>query len=70
MLNLECQGCHKSPSELDEYIFMAEEENCTPEEFVWKEEEGTLNKSNGHFLCTDCYNEAGQPSSKEGWKCP
>jgi hypothetical protein len=34
------------------------------------ENEGTLNTSNGHFLCTDCYIKAGQPSSPNGWRAP
>lgn len=33
-------------------------------------EEGTLNMSNGHFLCDKCYIQAGQPSSPTGWVCP
>lgn len=34
------------------------------------EEEGTYNPENGHFLCDDCYINAGQPSSINGWRCP
>jgi hypothetical protein len=41
----------------------------TPDDFV-REEEGTFNRSNGHFLCTDCYIAAGMPSSPEGWVAP
>ena len=33
-------------------------------------EEGTLNTSNGHFLCDSCYIKAGMPSSPSGWVCP
>lgn len=39
------------------------------EQYV-KDEEGTLNRVNGHFLCDGCYIKAGTPSSPEGWKCP
>jgi hypothetical protein len=33
-------------------------------------EEGTYNPENGHFLCDVCYIEAGQPTSRTGWRCP
>ena len=32
--------------------------------------EGTYNPENGHFLCTECYVAIGMPSSPSGWKCP
>ena len=35
-----------------------------------RNEEGTLNPTNGHFLCDSCYIKAGQPSSPTGWVCP
>jgi hypothetical protein len=70
-IELSCAGCHKTPSELQEYIDAAKpecsgEENMTPDEYVWQEE-GTLNRESGHFLCTDCYVKAGCPSSPRGW---
>ncbi len=34
------------------------------------QEEGTLNTTNGHFLCDKCYIEAGMPSAPGGWVCP
>lgn len=64
-----CIGCHKPPSEIAEYIEAAESEDMTPEEYV-KSEEGTYNRSNGHFACTDCYFAMGMPSSPTGWKAP
>lgn len=33
-------------------------------------EEGTLNHSNGHFLCDGCYIAAGMPTGPNGWVCP
>lgn len=71
---LMCAGCGKSPSEIDEYVSAASEEHSgypdvTPEQYVWKEE-GTLNRENGHFLCTECYVRAGMPSSPRGWVAP
>ena len=68
-MELICTGCNKKPQELLEYVEAAEDENITPDEFVWQEE-GTLNKSNGHFLCTLCYMEAGMPEHPSGWKAP
>jgi hypothetical protein len=41
----------------------------SPERYVWQEE-GTLNMQNGHFLCTNCYIDAGMPSSPTGWTAP
>lgn len=73
--DLICIGCGKKPHELDEYVMCASEEatgvkgGMTPEDYVW-EEEGTLNRENGHFLCTECYIKAGQPSSPRGWIAP
>ena len=64
-----CVRCNHSPSELDEYIDIAREEGMTPDDYVW-EEEGTLNKENGHFTCTDCYLAVGMPSSARGWVTP
>lgn len=49
-----CTGCNKTPDQIPEYIEGAREAKTTPAEFV-KSEEGTYNKTNGHFLCTDCY---------------
>lgn len=70
-----CTGCNKNPDQIQEYVDgakeMSEQESIelTPDEFV-REEEGTYNKTNGHFLCTDCYIEAGMPSSPKGWVAP
>ena len=65
-----CMGCKKAPHQLPEYIEMAKSEGYgSPAEFVW-ENEGTLNRENGHFLCTECYIVAGMPSGAAGWVCP
>jgi len=61
-----CIGCNKTPEEIEEYILIAEEEKMTPTEFV-RQEEGTYNRENGHFVCTKCYLEMGMPSSPKGW---
>lgn len=66
-----CVGCKKCPHEIDEYVEAAAEEDMTPTEYVRKEE-GTFNPENGHFLCTDCYIKAGQPSKPypDTWRAP
>lgn len=66
-IDLYCVGCLKGPSELQEYIDAALGEHSgvsgmIADDYVWKEE-GTLNRENGHFLCTECYVKAGMPSS-------
>lgn len=58
---LQCIGCGKSPSEIGEYIVSGAENGMTPDDYVW-EEEGTLNRANGHFACTECYIEMGMPT--------
>jgi hypothetical protein len=64
-----CTGCNKTPNQIQEYVDMGQVENMDPNQYVW-EEEGTLNRTNGHFLCTTCYVAAGMPSSPTGWKAP
>lgn len=64
-----CIGCGKKPEELDEYVEPATAYGMTIEDYIW-EEEGTLNKRNGHFLCTPCYVRAGMPTAPRGWKAP
>lgn len=64
-----CIGCNKKASELEEYIEVAKDEDMTPEDYV-REEEGTYNHNNGHFLCTLCYIRYGMPSNPWGWVAP
>ena len=66
-----CTGCNKTASEIEEYIEAAKEEDMTPDAYV-REEEGTYNPTNGHFLCTSCYINAGMPSlpHPKSWKAP
>lgn len=64
-----CVGCARTPDEIPVYVEMGEVEQATATEFVL-ENEGTLNLTNGHFLCDQCYIKNGQPSSDRGWKCP
>lgn len=66
-----CTGCNKHPAQIQEYVDAAEAEGITPDEYATREE-GTFNFSNGHFLCTSCYIEAGEPTGpgKSGWQAP
>ena len=62
-----CVGCKHRPGDLDEYVNAAADDETTPDEYV-KEEEGTYNPENGHFLCTVCYFKAGCPARPGGWR--
>lgn len=64
-----CIGCSKTPEELEEYVEAAREAGMSPRRYVIQEE-GTYNPDNGHFACTKCYIEMGEPSSPTGWKAP
>lgn len=64
-----CVRCGRHPDDIEEYTVAAEEYQCSPAEFV-RREEGTYNYRNGHFACTECYIEMGQPSSRGGWVAP
>lgn len=67
-----CTGCNKTADELEEYIESAKDAGITVEQYV-REEEGTYNPENGHFLCTDCYIKAGMPANhfpEKGWVAP
>jgi hypothetical protein len=73
---LRCNGCHRIPDNIPIYVTLAREEELTTpdgtpdaDEYVWREE-GTLNRDNGHFLCDQCYINAGMPSGPGGWKAP
>lgn len=70
--DLICVGCGKHPNDLAEYREAAAgepEDYKSAADYVMREE-GTLNRQNGHFLCTPCYEKAGQPSSPRGWVAP
>lgn len=56
-----CIGCDRRPEELAEYVEQGEIHSMSPSAFVCLFE-GTLNRSNGHFLCTPCYIRYGSPS--------
>jgi len=63
-----CPGCKTLAKDMGELDFFLEE-GQTREEYV-RQEEGTYNEVNGHFLCDTCYTKEGMPTSPTGWKCP
>lgn len=64
-----CTGCGKKPEELEEYQPDFTGSTMSPDNYVWNEE-GTLNRDNGHFLCTTCYLRAVASSTPRGWVAP
>ncbi len=64
-----CVDCKKTPDQLPEFVSLANEEGITPDDYV-RREEGTYNRANGHFTCTDCYMKRGCPTRPNGWKAP
>lgn len=75
-VNLMCIGCKKKPEEIQEYVEAAKAEGVTPQQYVLSEE-GTFNKRNGHFLCTDDFIKAEEVaghrligSSGQSWIAP
>lgn len=70
-----CGRFAKDMADYDSTIAETQEEldkGITPEQRVEyvRQNEGTFNPQNGHFLCDMCYIKAGMPSSPSGWKCP
>ena len=68
-LIMQCAGCKRKPEEIGTYRYAAQAEETTPDRYVYFEE-GTLNKTNGNFLCDGCYIAAGMPTAPGGWTCP
>jgi hypothetical protein len=64
-----CIGCQKSPSEISEYAPEVTGSDLSPDDYV-RQEEGTYNSVNGHFLCTFCYIRQGMPTAPGGWIAP
>ena len=55
-----CVRCRKHPDEIMEYQPTMTGTKLDPNTYVIRNE-GTYNRENGHFLCTDCYIKAGMP---------
>lgn len=56
-----CIGCFRTPEQLRLDDLANIEGYQGAGDYVWNEE-GTLNRRNGHFMCDSCYIKAGQPS--------
>ena len=75
-LEVWCFRCERSPILIDEYREMVREEDwdVTPLACIGAvvTYEGTYNKANGHFCCTECYLAIGSPVGEEGqrWVAP
>jgi hypothetical protein len=57
-----CIGCNKQPKYLDDFADWKDEGYNSADDMC-RQEEGTYNRSNGHFLCTPCYIRAGMPAN-------
>ena len=64
-----CVGCEREADEIEEYSPAFTGEDIDPSEYV-RDQEGTYNRVNGHFMCTECYIAAGMPSTPGGWVAP
>lgn len=69
-----CTGCNKTPDQLDDFADWKDQGYESAEDMC-KQEEGTYNPENGHFLCTPCYIAAGMPANHysgpgSGWVAP
>lgn len=63
-----CIGCDTRAMDLD-YIDAFRDSNENRADYI-RREDGTLNISNGHFMCDSCYIKAGQPTAPGGWVAP
>ena len=70
--SIRCAKCHRTPSEIPEYVAMAQEEGyekmggAPDAEMAVLKNEGTYNSDTGKFWCTECYIKLGQPLGKPG----
>jgi hypothetical protein len=69
-----CTGCNKEPNRLDDFNNWASEGYDSADDMC-RQEEGTYNQTNGHFLCLECYISAGMPANHyagpgSGWVAP
>lgn len=66
-----CIGCGKTPEQLCEYTDPQIIGDMTPDNYV-RTEEGTYNRTNGHFACSICYIAMGMPAKRypDRWIAP
>lgn len=58
---MKCAMCGRAPSQIDEYLYLAESGEYGSPDLAVKYEEGTYHPAYDKFLCTRCYVEAGHP---------
>jgi hypothetical protein len=60
-----CKVCKRKASEILEYNLEADFYNISPDEFVKNEifGDGTYNKKDNTFICTECYIKLGCPTN-------
>lgn len=59
-----CGKCKRHPEDIPGMDDWARaNEYSSPAEFVWNEE-GTLDRGTGYFLCDECYIAVGQPANR------
>jgi hypothetical protein len=60
-VQLKCVGCGRNPEEISEYWPESTGESGVCAADYVQQNEGSLNPTNGHFWCTECYIQAGMP---------
>lgn len=64
---MSCGKCGKAPGDIEEYVIFGGFEDMSAEDFCW-DNEGTLDRRTGRFLCTNCYIAVGMPTLPgPGW---
>lgn len=48
-----CKYCGKEPNDINEFVRLAKERHCTPEQAVTFD--GTYDGLNQRFICTQCF---------------
>lgn len=64
-----CIKCSRRPDEIAEYRACGKYSRMTPNEYV-RAFVSTYNRTNGHFICTECRIAVGCPSHPNGWIAP
>jgi len=60
----------ESPEEWEEFKALSIIDKGERREQYVRRNEGTYNRTNGHFACDECYISIGQPVAANGWMAP
>lgn len=64
MDQLICARCNRHPEDIPGYVdTYGDSGYSSPAQYVWNEE-GTLDRGTGYFLCDECYIAVGMPSNR------